>query len=113
MNVETLRAMNENLQANLMMTVEVVVMITVVFAVATLAIYLGGVAWFCFKERRQPKTARQTPGRATLPAHWEVPPRVRYERVRATLAHKLRPDVHAIACHQCAIPKKAVLKPPA
>ena len=46
MEIETLKAMNEDLQVHLMMMIEIVVLITVLLAIAGIAIYLAGIAWY-------------------------------------------------------------------
>jgi putative exporter of polyketide antibiotics len=62
MGIETLNAMNEGMQANLMMMIEVIMLIGILFTVLGLAIYLAGVAWHCFDEsdslRRLKKNSR-------------------------------------------------------
>jgi hypothetical protein len=50
MGIETLNAMNEGMQASLMMIIEIMALIAVLFAIAGTAIYLAGVAWLCFEE---------------------------------------------------------------
>jgi putative exporter of polyketide antibiotics len=49
MGIETLNAMNEGMQASLMM-IEIIMLIGILFTVVGLAIYLAGVAWLCFEE---------------------------------------------------------------
>jgi putative exporter of polyketide antibiotics len=50
MGIETLNAMNEGMQASLMIMIEVIMLISILFTVVGLAIYLAGVAWLCFDE---------------------------------------------------------------
>jgi putative exporter of polyketide antibiotics len=50
MEIETLNAMNEGMQASLMMMIEVIMLIGILLTVVGLAIYLAGVAWYCFGE---------------------------------------------------------------
>ncbi len=45
----------------LLMMIEVIVRSAVFFAIAGVAIYLGGVAWLCFGETRQPARRRMKP----------------------------------------------------
>lgn len=63
MGIETLNAINEGMQASLMMMIEVIMLISILFTVVGLAIYLAGVAWLCFDEsgslRRQLGLPRQ------------------------------------------------------
>ncbi len=92
MQIETLRAMNEDLQANLMMMIEVIVLITVVFTIAALAIYLAGIAWFCFKERRRRATSPQMMRLASPPTIWKAPQYLSYSQVRKAFAHNPRPQ---------------------
>lgn len=61
MEIETLEAMNEGMYLSLLMMIEVIVLITVFFAIAGLAIYLAGLAWLCFEETRQPARRRMKP----------------------------------------------------
>jgi hypothetical protein len=50
MEIETLNAINESMQASLMLMVEVILLIGILLTVVGLAIYLAGVAWLCFDE---------------------------------------------------------------
>ena len=50
MEIETLNAMNEGMQASLMTMIEVIMLIGILLTVVGLAIYLAGVAWHCFDE---------------------------------------------------------------
>lgn len=61
MEIETLKAMNEGMSRDLMMMVEVIVRITVFFAIAGFAIYLAGIAWLCFEETQHPARRRMKP----------------------------------------------------
>lgn len=54
MEIETLKAMTEDMYLNQLMMIEVTMLITIFFAIAGFAIYLAGIAWLCFKEMRQP-----------------------------------------------------------
>lgn len=54
MDIETSKALNEGMYLSLLMMIEVIVLITVFFAIAGFAIYLAGIAWFCSEETRQP-----------------------------------------------------------
>ncbi|HET9530702.1 MAG TPA: hypothetical protein VFQ92_10140 [Blastocatellia bacterium] len=56
MRIEILNAMNEGLYLSLLM-IEVVALITALMAVSGLAIYLSGIAWLCFDEKRRSITA--------------------------------------------------------
>ncbi|HEY8460399.1 MAG TPA: hypothetical protein VIM99_08470 [Blastocatellia bacterium] len=60
MENETLRAMNEGFYLSLLTAIEVIILLSVVLAIAGFAIYLAGVAWFCFSEMRQPARRRTT-----------------------------------------------------
>jgi hypothetical protein len=90
MQIETLQAINEDLQANLMMMIEVIVLITVVFTIAALAIYVAGIAWFCFKERRRRATSSQMMRLASPPNIWKAPQHLSYSQVRKAFAHNPR-----------------------
>jgi hypothetical protein len=67
MEIKPLDAMNEGMYPSLMMMIEVLVLITVLLTIAGLAIYLAGIAWFCFKEKRRSATAPRTPRHASPP----------------------------------------------
>jgi len=60
MEIEIMNAMNESMYLSLMMVIEVIARISVLFAIAGVAIYLAGVAWLCFEETRQPARRRMT-----------------------------------------------------
>jgi hypothetical protein len=64
MEIETLNAMNESLDRSLLMIIEVVALINIVLAIAGFAIYLAGVAWYCYKEARLPAHRRMKPAHA-------------------------------------------------
>lgn len=61
MEIETLNAMNEGMYVRLMMMIEVIRLITLIFAIAGFAVCLAAIAWFCFKETRQGITAPRVP----------------------------------------------------
>jgi hypothetical protein len=65
MEIETLNAMNEGFYLSLLTTIEVIILLDIVLAIAGFAIYLAGVAWLCFSEMRQ-SARRRTPS-ATEP----------------------------------------------
>ena len=60
MEIETFKTLNEDLQIRLMMMLEVIALITVLVAIAGLAIYLAGITWFYFKETRRSLTRPRT-----------------------------------------------------
>lgn len=49
MGIETLNAMNEGMYLSVLLMIEVIMLVTVFFAIAGFAIYLAGAAWFCFE----------------------------------------------------------------
>ncbi len=61
MEIETLKAMSDGMYLDLMMLIEVIVRISVFFSMAGFAVYLAGIAWLCFEEKRQPARRRGTP----------------------------------------------------
>lgn len=71
MGIETFNAMNEGMYLSLMMMIEVIVLITALCAVAGFVIYMAGMAWFCFEEKRQSITAPRTTRRAPPPNTWK------------------------------------------
>jgi hypothetical protein len=58
MRIEILNAINEGIYLSLM--IEVVALITAIVAVSGLAIYLSGLAWLCFEEKRRSITEPPT-----------------------------------------------------
>ena len=61
MDIETLNAMNEGMYPSLPTLMEAVALITVIFAIAGVAISLVGIAWLCFEETRKPARHRVNP----------------------------------------------------
>src|SRR5437773_10460326 len=75
MGIETLNAINEGMYLSTLMMIEVIVLMVAILAIAGFAIYLAGIAWFCFEETRRSITAPRTARRASPPNAWESPPR--------------------------------------
>lgn len=69
MEIEPLNTMNESLYLSLLM-IKVIMLMTIFFVIAALAIYVVGTAWLCFKERRQSRPAPRKAGRALPPNPW-------------------------------------------
>ena len=90
MEIETLNAMNEGMYLSLMM-IKVIMLITVLFAIAGFAIYLAGIAWFCFEETRRSTTAPPTARRAS-PSNIGSQRYACSTRERTPLINKLRTD---------------------
>ena len=65
MEIETFNAMNEGFYISLLATIEVIMLVNIILAIAGFAIHLAGVAWLCFSEMRQP--ARRRTHSATEP----------------------------------------------
>ena len=61
MSIETLSAMNENMQLSILMIIEVVMLIYFLLAIAGIVIYLAGTAWYCFGETRRPARRQMKP----------------------------------------------------
>jgi hypothetical protein len=61
MEIETLSAMNGGMYPSLPTMLEAIALITVIFAIAGVAICLAGIAWLCFEETRQPARRRMKP----------------------------------------------------
>ncbi len=66
MGNEFWNATTESMQRSLMAMIELIVMLTVLCAIAGLVIYLIGIIWFCFKEKRHSRTASPTPRHASV-----------------------------------------------
>jgi hypothetical protein len=109
MEMETLSAINDGTYLSLML--KVVVLITAVFAIAGLAIYLAGISWFCFEEKRWSTTAPRAARRTSRPQTWKSASAD--TQVRTTYLKKPRADARGIArCRQCAFPTGAASTPP-
>ena len=90
MEIETLNAMNEGMYLSLMM-IKVIMLITVLFAITGFAIYLAGIAWFCFEETRRSTTAPPAP-RPASPSNRGSQRYACSTRKRTPLINKLRTD---------------------
>jgi hypothetical protein len=88
MEFETLKAMNANLQVKLLMMIEIIVLITVLLALAGVVVYFAGITWFFFAERRQ-STSRTLAARcASQPINWQPTPCVPNTHGHPTFTHK-------------------------
>ena len=108
MQIEPLNTINEDLQASLMTMIEIVMLITVLFAVVAIATYLVGLAWYCWLDKRQSKTAplRLT----TLPYSWRASSHL---AIAPMPAINRRTQAQSLACRHGASLKRPALKPPA
>lgn len=61
MEIETLQAMNEGVSRSLLMMIEVVVRLSIFFAIAGFAIYVASIIWLCFEETKQSSPHRMKP----------------------------------------------------
>lgn len=61
MDIESLNAMNKDISFSLLTTLEIILVTITLLALAGFAIYLVGLAWFCFKETRQPARHQMKP----------------------------------------------------
>ena len=71
MEIETLNAMNEGMYFSQMMMIEVIVLITALLSIAGFAVYLAGIAWFCFEEKRRSMIAPRRERRVSPPNTWK------------------------------------------
>jgi hypothetical protein len=112
MEMETLRAINDGTYLSLIL--RVVVLITAVFVIAGLAIYVAGISWFYFEEKRRSITGPRRARCTSRGQAWKSPPRVADTQIRTTYLNKPRADARGIArCRQCAFPTGAASTPPA
>ena len=54
MDTEILNATHEGMFPSQLMMIEAIALITIIFAIAGVAICLAGIAWLCFDESRRP-----------------------------------------------------------
>jgi hypothetical protein len=112
MEMETLSAINDGTYLSLML--KVVVLITAVFVIAGVAIYLAGIWWFCFEEKRRSMTGPRRARCTSRPQTWKSAPPAPDTQVRTTYLTKACADARGIArCPQCAFPTGAASTPPA
>jgi hypothetical protein len=61
MDIEILNAMNEGLYLHVLLLIGIILLSTVFLAFAGFVIYLIGIVWFCFEEKRPPTRRRVKP----------------------------------------------------
>jgi len=61
MEIEALNAMKEGMYSSQMMMIEAIALITIIFAIAGIALSLAGIAWLCFEETRPPAHRQMKP----------------------------------------------------
>ncbi len=66
MELETLNALNERLQQDMLTLIEVVVWINILLVIIGFAVYLVGTVWLCFEETRQSMRGRLKPAKESL-----------------------------------------------
>src|SRR5262249_54912682 len=66
---------------------EAIALITGFFAIAGIAISLGGIAWLCREETRRSKAKPRMARRAAPPNIWEAAPRAPNRPVRTAFTH--------------------------
>ena len=84
MEIETLNAINEGMYPSLLMMIEVIMLITILLAIAGFAIYLACIAWLCFAETRRSITVPQA-ARANT---WKSAPGMPGAQRHATVTHE-------------------------
>jgi hypothetical protein len=90
MEIEPLNTMNESMYLSLLM-IKVIMLMTIVFVIAALAIYLVGTAWLCFEEKRRSRTAPRA-RRALPPTPWMSMSGVPNAQVRLPSGNQQRAD---------------------
>ena len=66
MEIETLNTMSGGMYLSLMM-IKVIAVIFILFAIIGFGIYIAGIAWLCFEEKRRSLSATRRPRRASPP----------------------------------------------
>jgi hypothetical protein len=110
MEIEIVNSINEGLYLTLMM-IKVVMVIFIFFSIAGFVIYLAGIAWFCFEEKRRSTTAPRTPRLASPSNNWRSAQLVPGTQVHMSFVNKSRADALGIA--NLRVSTKVASTPPA
>jgi hypothetical protein len=111
MEFETVTSISDGMYLSLMM-IKVVMVMFILLAIAGFAVYLAGIAWLCFEEKRRIRDPRRMVRLASPPTTWNSAPRLPDLEVRAPFVNKRRVDFEAPRA-ACALRARAASTPPA